>query len=786
MKQSFKICHPALDAGQARNDRSSPQASEKSFSPPLEGRGRGWGWGKLLILFCFCSVSLFAEDGRTIFSLNGQWDFEQTKTAFPPAKFTRKIPVPGLVHLATPRIEQYEKFFQRPTDTELVEQFNLMNRDYTPMYSWYKRKIKIDKALTGKQIFLTIKKSQYVTVVYVNGMFIGRSVECYTPIDLNITEAVRLGEENEILIQVGDRAWLPSEAAGGTDKEKVHYLPGIWDDVYLSATGKIRIDKALFLPNLAKKTVTVKTRLLSLYPPQMLFGDPMQDSCRIEFTIKEKSSGKTVANQILKGTAHRDRLSYLEATIPMESSVSWTPDTPFLYSGEVKVYNRNELTDSYTLNFGMRDFSAKGKFFTLNGEKFYLRGSNITLQRFFEDPDCRDLVWNKEWVKKLMIDLPKSIHWNAMRICVGIVPDFWYDLCDEYGIVLQNEWFYWQNHGWDEQIRKEYTNWVWSDGNHPSIVIWDAINENWDNYIGNTLIPELKQLDPTRMWDAGYMTSEDMSGNDEMDEPHPYRALTLMHSNELNDYFARNPYNLGDLDNWDGFRKIQDAGVPQLVNEYGWIWLWRNGKPSKLTVNNYNYYVGENATPEMRRELQAYWLQLETEWLRAERSIAGVLAFCHLTNNYGFTGDWFINDIKDLEPSPAFKWFKHGFAPEAVFINLNDQRYTKHLSPYTPGSILAFNLVGVNDRKAKSFGKIHLKLVDSQGKTVVEKELAIEIPSYSKKVLPCQMELPSKQDGYVLIAAYYPQENKEAIISRRYLKIGDNSNSDYRFYEINP
>ena len=55
-----------------------------------------------------------------------------------------------------------------------------------------------------------------------------------------------------------------------------------------------------------------------------------------------------------------------------------------------------------------------------------------------------------------------------------------------------------KNHGWDEQVRKEYTNWVWSDGNHPSIVIWDAINENWDSYIGNTLIPELKELDPTR------------------------------------------------------------------------------------------------------------------------------------------------------------------------------------------------------------------------------------------------------------------------------------------------
>ena len=44
-------------------------------------------------------------------------------------------------------------------------------------------------------------------------------------------------------------------------------------------------------------------------------------------------------------------------------------------------------------------------------------------------------------------------------------------------------------------------------------------------------------------------------------------------------------------------------------------------------LNNYNYYLGENATPEQCRELQAYWLELETEWLRSERSVGGILAF---------------------------------------------------------------------------------------------------------------------------------------------------------------
>lgn len=705
---------------------------------------------------CFLSVFAWADDGRTTISLNGEWDFDQTEQAFPPRKYTRKIPVPGLVHLARPKISQYEKFFKKPDGVELVEQFNFLERDYTPMYNWYKRKVFIDEKFKDEQLFLTIKKSQYVTRVFVNGHQVGSFMECYTPMDFNITSAVKYGSDNEILIQVGDRAWLPSEAAGGTDKEKVHYLPGIWDDVFITATGKMRVDKILFLPSLAKGLVTVKTLVRSLYPPQMLYGDKMKDSCKIEFCVKEKTTGQVVGKKVIEGEVKRDNRTYFETSISLDNPKAWTPDSPFLYEGEVSVYDQDELVDRYSVNFGMRDFSRKGKFFTLNGDKFYLRGSNITLQRFFEDPDCQALAWDREWVKKLMVDLPKSIDWNAMRICVGIVPDFWYDLCDEYGIVLQNEWLYWQNHGWDEQVRKEYTNWVWSDGNHPSIVIWDAINENWDSYIGNTLIPELKELDLTRIWDAGYMTSDQMGTNDEMDEPHPYRALTLMHSSELNDYFKNNPYNLGALhENWVGFSSILDAGVPQLVNEYGWIWLWRDGRPSKLTLNNYNYYLGENATPEQCRELQAYWLELETEWLRSERSVGGILAFCHLTNNYGFTGDWFINDIKDLEPSPAFRWFKHCFAPSAVFIDLADRRYTKHLEPLKPGSDLVFNLVGVNDLNKESSGKVLLKLLDEKGTIISTQEESIVIEPFGKRLQPCLLKLPSKAGGYLLIAEYH-------------------------------
>ena len=284
------------------------------------------------------------------------------------------------------------------------------------------------------------------------------------------------------------------------------------------------------------------------------------------------------------------------------------------------------------------------------------------------------------------------------------------------------------------------------------------------------------------------MTSDQMGTNDEMDEPHPYRALTLMHSSELNDYFKNNPYNLGALhENWVGFSSILDAGVPQLVNEYGWIWLWRDGRPSKLTLNNYNYYLGENATPEQCRELQAYWLELETEWLRSEHSVGGILAFCHLTNNYGFTGDWFINDIKDLEPSPAFRWFKHCFAPSAVFIDLADRRYTKHLEPLKPGSDLVFNLVGVNDLNKESSGKVLMKLLDEKGTIISTQEESIVIEPFGKRLQPCLLKLPSKAGGYLLIAEYHEEGASKPVLSRRYLKVGDavTSFKDYFEYTLN-
>src|ERR1051325_4356998 len=91
------------------------------------------------VLFPVAINCSFAQQPRITIDLNGTWDFEQTTTAFMPGAFSRKIPVPGLIHLASPRIEEYDKFFKRPNKVNAKMEHDVYDIDYTPRYSWYRK-----------------------------------------------------------------------------------------------------------------------------------------------------------------------------------------------------------------------------------------------------------------------------------------------------------------------------------------------------------------------------------------------------------------------------------------------------------------------------------------------------------------------------------------------------------------------------------------------------------------------------------------------------------------------
>ena len=142
---------------------------------------------------------------RTDINLNGTWEFDQTLNAFPPKKFTRKIPVPGLIHNALPKIEDYDKFFKRPLKVEEKWTHNLYDIDYIPKYSWYRKTVKVSAELQGKESYISLRKSMFVTSVFVNGMEVGTSMSCFTPVEFPVSRFLKIGQENEILVRVGDR-----------------------------------------------------------------------------------------------------------------------------------------------------------------------------------------------------------------------------------------------------------------------------------------------------------------------------------------------------------------------------------------------------------------------------------------------------------------------------------------------------------------------------------------------------------------------------------------------------
>ncbi len=730
----------------------------------------------LICIFVLANL-LLALTSRHVINLNGTWDFEQTEIAFPPGDFTRKIPVPGLITLARPKIDQYDKMVAKSKVAEYKTTHAYTDMMYEPRYNWYKKEIEIPADLQDSHAVLTILKSKYVTQVFVNGMDVGGSISCYTPIDVPVTSAIKWGEKNEILIRVGDRAWLPSSAAGSTDKEKVNYLPGIWDDVSLSFTGPYRVHRAMFLPDAEQEKVTAKLLIRNFHLPQQHYGDPMQDTCIVNISVQEKQSGKETTSVSVPAVVERDNLTKIVTDISIPEPNLWSPEDPFLYHASVSIHDQSgAVSDEVTETFGMRDFERRGNVFYLNGERCTLLGTNVTLHRFFEDPDCQDLPWNHQWVTRLLSHYPQQLNWNAMRVCVGIAPDFWYDIADSVGLMLQNEWLYWQDHGWDEQIRKEYTDWVWADGSHPSIVIWDAINENWNDYVGSTLIPELKKLDPTRIWDAGYMSSEQMS-LDEMDEPHPYMQPGWREN--FAEWAEQNPYPLGDLFYWpERWHKQFESSAAQLVNEYGWVWLWRNGMPSHLTKGVYEYYLGEQTTPQQHWDMQAYWLQCQTEWLRVNRKLAGILAFCYLSDNLGFTGDWWVGDVSELNPSPALHWFQHCFAPSAVFIDVQDQRYLKTGTFFEPGAELAFNCVGVTEELHSVPGALEVQLRNSSGDIVWNENRTVSLRPYENTIFPVCLALPEKTGCYTIIAEF-KERGKEPVISRRFIQIGEKNAPEF-------
>ncbi len=586
-----------------------------------------------------------ARAGRVTLSLDGNWQVAEGTMDAAPAVFEHVAPVPGLVSLASPP-------FVEP-GPKVTNGSSRPQKDPRRDAFWYRRTFEISGPSPAVAT-LKISKAMFGTRVFLNGELLGDHAPCFTPGYFDAKSALKSGR-NELVVRVGaDRDAVGRALPDGFDFEKRRYIPGIFDSVELILSGAPNFESVQIAPDINARVARVQAKLRNA-------GGPVKASCT--FTVREAKSGKVVGRIAdVPVEAAKGGETTVNVRIPIAGCRLWSPENPFLYTLEA-----DSGADRFQTRFGMREFSfdpATGRAM-LNGRPYFMRGSNFTLYRFFEDSECGRLPWDQKWVR-LLHRRVKEMRWNSLRYCIGFPPEAWYDAADEAGILIDDEFPIWfGGHAPGElrsgELAKEYAEWMREHWNHPCVAIWDACNETACPETA-AAIKSVRALDLShRPWDDGYTAPQEPG---DMLESHPY------HFNDANFKLA----NLATNDGVPRGNPVRNDGMHAVViNEYGWLWLNRDGTPTTLTKRLYQNLLGTNSTTAERFHLQATYVAAETEFWRAHRGAAAVLHFTALgyARPDGQTSDhWTKGGVATLQWEPEFyKYVRDAFAPVGLMID---------------------------------------------------------------------------------------------------------------------
>ncbi len=628
---------------------------------------------------------------RQVISLDGIWQIEQGGLDNPPTAFTHSVAVPGLVDLATPAFTE-------------VGHISSQRKAF-----WYRRSFQLGQQLP-EIAFLKLHKSRYGTKVWLNGNLLGEHMPCFTPVEFDARPHIVAGN-NQLLIRIGaNREAIPADQPSGWDFEKYRYIPGIYDSVELILSGAPYIRNVQAVPDPIAKTVRVVAEIV---------GGKQPAQCVLRTEVVELKSRLTAGNAAstsvsLAAQEHK----IVDLVIPIRNGHPWTPEDPFLY--ELQLHTG---ADSAKVRFGLRSFrfDPTAQRALLNERPYYLRGSNITIGRFFEDADRAALPWDAAWVRKLHRQI-KSMNWNSLRYCIGFPPEFWYDIADEEGILLQDEFPIWllnpkatsgtisPEYPLAEKIIPEYTAWMRERWNHPSVVIWDAQNESVTPESGKAR-DAVRHLDlSNRPWDNGWGLPG--APGDTL-ESHPYLFSRAWGGGKPE---GGKPFLLRELATTKTSPNLRPEQFnlkgPIIINEYDWLWLDRKGNPTNMTDKVYASMLGSGSTVDQRRRLHARYVAALTEFWRCHRKAAGVLHFCSLGYSRdgsiprpegGATSDDWI-DLRELRFEPYFAEFvKEAFAPVGLMLDFWADRLVA-------GEKLVLPVVVINDLSSEWRGQLRLRL----------------------------------------------------------------------------
>ena len=431
------------------------------------------------------AVSCDRAKSKRVLMLNGEWDFHfAIKPADAPKDFY-KLRVKGWDKIEVPSNWEM-KGYDIPIYMSAAYPFRPVNPPYVPKdynaLGSYQRTFAIPKDWKDMNITLHFGGVSSAYKVWVNGKFLGYAEDSFLPSEFNVTPYLVDGE-NVLSVQVirwSDGSYL---------EDQDHWrISGIQREVMLLAEPKLRIADFHWQTKLDKG---YKDAVLSVRPRLDNYtGDTVKGYLvklqlydNNDNAVFDKPLGRTAASIIDEIYPRLDapKFGLFEATI--ENPLKWSDETPNLYTLVVSLEDSlGNLLEAKSCKVGFRsiEFSKEDSKLLINGKVTYLYGVN----RHDHDPIKGKALSREDILKD--VKTIKQFNFNCIRTSHYPNDPYFYDLCDEYGILVIDEANL-ETHGlggklsndplWNHAFMERSIRMVERDKNHPSVIIWSLGNE---------------------------------------------------------------------------------------------------------------------------------------------------------------------------------------------------------------------------------------------------------------------------------------------------------------------
>ena len=332
---------------------------------------------------------------------------------------------------------------------------------------WYRYQLTPKDEWKGKRIVLDFQGIMLVGDVYLNGQRVGGTDYGYLGFDIDLSKLLKWGQVNEIIVKAD---------TGKPNNSRWYTGGGLFRDVNLIVT-----DKNLYFPRHPLFIRTVNNKEIKIRANILNLQKTKKPQIPVEVKILN-AEGKVVTLQ--KSDLHfnakwRDR-EYELPSISLEDAKLWSPDSPYLYTAEVTLYdNEGNIADQIREPFGIRTIEMNPeKGLLVNGKKVLLKGyaNHHTLGALGAAAYPRAI--------EKRLKLMKEFGMNHIRTSHNPYSEDFLKLCDKYGILVVDElydkWLTQYAGGrveWESLWQKDIPEWVKRDRNHPSVILWSLGNE---------------------------------------------------------------------------------------------------------------------------------------------------------------------------------------------------------------------------------------------------------------------------------------------------------------------